>query len=111
VVDGIALNIMRIHQLGIRNIIVADLVLMACMPYITASAGYAHCSHNQTLRNETTQHNLLLERRVNLLNQELAGSSAVRIIIVDQTKAFWYLMHEGASKYGKYCSSSSSSTL
>ncbi|KAH8947622.1 hypothetical protein BDL97_11G052600 [Sphagnum fallax] len=100
VVDGIALNIMRIHQLGIRNIIVADLVLMACMPYITASVGYAHCSHNQTLRNETTQHNLLLERRVNLLNQELAGSSAARIIIVDQTKAFWYLMHEGASKYG-----------
>jgi phospholipase/lecithinase/hemolysin len=106
VVDGIALNLVRLHGLGFRNIVVANLASMACSPYITVASNYTSCSSNSTLAYESSTHNALLARRVRLLKQELRGAS---FVIVDQTKAFEHIFHHGA-QYGKRNSINSSAT-
>lgn len=63
VVDGIALNIVRLHGLGLRNIVVLNLSHMACSPMVTVANNYTKCSSNTTLLIETTIHNTLLQRR------------------------------------------------
>lgn len=97
VVDKITLNIVRLHGLGIRNIIVSNLAVMACSPYITVASNYSACSRNATLLNETMQHNVLLEKRVQLLKHNLHGS---HLVIVNQTKAFEFMFEHG-HKYGE----------
>jgi len=97
VVDGIALNLVRLHGLGLRNIVVANLANMACSPFNTVASNYTACSSNSTVAFETSQHNELLVRRVRLLNQQLHGAN---FIIVDQTKAFYHIFHHSA-QYGK----------
>lgn len=97
VVDKITLNIVRLHGLGIRNIIVSNLAVMACSPYITVASNYSTCSRNTTLLNETMQHNGLLEKRVRLLKHSLHGS---HLVIVNQTKAFEFMFEHG-HKYGE----------
>lgn len=97
VVDKIALNIVRLHGLGIRSIIVSNLAVMACSPYITVASNYSSCSRNTTLLNETLQHNALLEKRIQLLKHTLHGS---HLVIVNQTKAFQFLFEHG-HEYGE----------
>jgi len=97
VVDKIALNIVRLYGLGIRNIIVSNLAVMSCSPYITVASNYSVCSRNTTLLNETMQHNMLLEKRVQLLKHNLHGS---HLVIVNQTKAFEFMFEHG-HKYGE----------
>jgi len=97
VVDGIAVNLLRLHGLGLRNIVVANLASMACSPYITVASNYTACSRNSTLAFETRHHNALLVRRVRLLKRQLRGAN---FVIVDQTKAFQHIFHHG-SQYGK----------
>lgn len=96
VVDGIALNLARLHSLGFRYIIVANLASMSCSPYITVQSKYTSCSRNASLAFETLNHNLLLEQRVKLLNRHLRGA---HFVIVNQTKAFEHIFHHG-SQYG-----------
>ena len=98
VVDGIALNVVRLYDLGLRNIIVSNLFLLPCSPMVTVESNYTECSGNTTLINETAFHNELLQRRVRVLNQDLLGA---HIIIVDQSKAFAYLFEHGA-KFGEF---------
>jgi phospholipase/lecithinase/hemolysin len=97
VVDGIALNLVRIQELGIRHIMVATVVPLACMPYNTFVNNFTKCVNNQTLSNETIQHNSLLEDRVKLLNKVLPEAD---IIIINQTKALETLFHNG-QEYGQ----------
>ncbi|CAK9221982.1 unnamed protein product [Sphagnum troendelagicum] len=99
VVDGIALNLVRIQELGIRHIMVATVVPLACMPYTTFVNNFTKCVNNQTLSNETIQHNSLLEDRVKLLNKVLPEAD---IIIINQTKALETLFHNG-QEYGHIC--------
>ncbi|KAG0608785.1 hypothetical protein M758_8G132100 [Ceratodon purpureus] len=97
VVDGIALNVFRIRMLGIRHIMVASLVPQTCMPYNTYWANNSTaCIVNYMISNETVQHNELLENRMRLLNNAIPESS---IIIINMTKAFEELFHNG-EKYG-----------
>ncbi len=96
VVDGVALNLLRIHELGIQHIMVATLVPLACVPYTTFVNNFTTCVNNQTLSNETIQHNSLLEDRVKLLNKVLPEAD---IIIINQTKAMETLFHNG-QEYG-----------
>jgi hypothetical protein len=98
VVDGIALNVLRIRMLGIRHIMVASLVPQTCMPYNTYWVNNSTaCITNDMISNETIQHNALLGDRMRLLNYAIPESS---IIIVNMTKAFQELFHKG-DKYGK----------
>jgi phospholipase/lecithinase/hemolysin len=95
-VDGIALNLLRIHELGIQHIMVATMVPLACVPYTTFVKNFTTCVNNQTISNETIQHNSLLEDRVKLLNKVLPEAD---IIIINQTKAMETLFHNG-QEYG-----------
>lgn len=98
VVDGIALNLLRLQMIGIRHIMVASLVPGTCMPYSTIWVNNSNaCITNDTMSSETILNNALLEDRVNLLNKGLHGAN---IIIVNMTKAFQELFHNG-EKYGE----------
>ena len=98
VVDGIALSLFRLQLIGIRYIMVASLVPGTCMPYNTMWVNNSNaCITNDTISSETILNNALLEDRVNLLNKGLHGAD---IIIVNMTKAFQELFHNG-EKYGE----------
>lgn len=98
VVDGIALSLFRLQMIGIRHIMVASLVPGTCMPYNTIWVNNSNaCITNDTISSETILNNALLEDRVNLLNKGLHGAD---IIIVNMTKAFQELFHNG-EKYGE----------
>lgn len=98
VVDGIALTLFRLQMIGIRHIMVASLVPGTCMPYSTMWANNSNaCITNDTMSSETILNNALLEDRVKLLNKGLHGAN---IIIVNMTKAFQELFHNG-EKYGE----------
>lgn len=99
VVNGIAVNIVRLHSFGVRNIVVLNLPLLVCTPYSTMDVAldFRACSTNTTFVNETLLHNSLLQQRVRVLNQQLKG---LHVIIADQTKAFYQLFYHG-SGYGE----------
>lgn len=98
VVDGIALNILRIRMLGVPHIMVASLVPGTCMPYSTYWVNNSTaCISNDVVSNETIQHNALLEARVRLLKSAIPGSN---IVILNMTKAFQELFHNGEN-YGE----------
>lgn len=68
------------------------------MPYNTLRVNNSTaCITNDMFSNETIQHNALLENRMQLLNDAILESS---IIIINMTKAFEELFHNG-DKYGK----------
>ncbi|KAG0569983.1 hypothetical protein M758_6G125000 [Ceratodon purpureus] len=96
IVDGIALNLVRLYGFGFRNVVIANLANMVCSPHITVAANFSSCSSNSTLEYESSTHNELLQQRVRLLNHELQGAN---FIIVDQSKAFEHLFYNGA-QYG-----------
>jgi hypothetical protein len=98
VVNGIAVNLERLHSFGVRNIVVLNLPLMECLPLSTVDAalGFRACSTNATFVNETSLHNSLLQQRVKGLNEQLKG---FHVVIADQTKAFHQLFYHG-SDYG-----------
>lgn len=99
VVDGIAINMLRIQRLGIRHIVVANIAPGACMPYSTLLVNNSTaCIANDTINAQTMLHNSLLEDRVKLLNR--LGLHGADIIIVNMTKAFQELFHNG-EKYGE----------
>ena len=99
VVNGIAINMLRIQRLGIRHIMVANIAPGACMPYSTLPINNSTaCIANDTINTQTMLHNSLLEDRVKLLNK--LGLHGADIIIVNMTKAFQELFHNG-EKYGE----------
>ncbi len=99
VVDGIAINLLRIQRLGIRHIMVANIAPGACMPYSTLPVNNSTaCIANDTINTQTMLHNSLLEDRVKLLNR--LGLHGADIIIVNMTKAFQELFYSG-EKYGE----------
>lgn len=86
-------------MLGVRHIMVASLVPGTCMPYMTYWVNNSTaCVSNDMVSNETVRHNALLEDRMQLLNSAIPESS---IIILNMTKAFQELFHNGAN-YGEY---------
>ncbi|KAG0624349.1 hypothetical protein M758_3G241500 [Ceratodon purpureus] len=91
VVDGISFNIMRLHGFGMNNFVVANLPNMPCSPFITAQSNFSACSDNSTIIAENSIHNELLIKRMDLLKNQLG----VRILILDQTKAFDHVFHNG----------------
>ena len=96
VVDGISFNIMRLHGFGMNNFVVANLPNMPCSPFITAQSNFSACSDNSTIIAENSIHNELLIKRMDLLKNQLG----VRILILDQTKAFDHVFHNGGD-FGK----------
>ena len=94
VLNGIAIDIVRLHSFGIRNIVVLNLPLLVCIPLSTLEVGldFRACSTNTTFVNEISLHNSLLQERVRMLNQQLKG---LHVVIADQTKAMQQLFYHG----------------
>ncbi|KAF8395377.1 hypothetical protein HHK36_019323 [Tetracentron sinense] len=99
VVNQLALNLKRIHELGIRKVVVTALEPLGCLPQRTASSFYQQC--NETDNKAVDLHNLLLQQAVEKLNNE---SKDAGFVILDIHGAFLSLLkgqgaHPGISKF------------
>ncbi|XAR69729.1 hypothetical protein NMG60_11001433 [Bertholletia excelsa] len=72
VVDQLAINLKRIHSLGVKRIAVAALQPLGCLPQITAASSFQQC--NETKNTAVDFHNLLLEGAIAKLNHECSSS-------------------------------------
>lgn len=100
VVNGIAVNVVRLYSLGIRNIIVMNLPYLPCIPREIrndVALNFGACSTNTTFVTETALHDSVLQQRVRMLNHQLKG---LHVVIADQTKALYQLFYNG-SAYGE----------
>ncbi|KAA8539153.1 hypothetical protein F0562_025845 [Nyssa sinensis] len=99
VINQLALNLKRIHGLGVRKIAVTAMEPMGCLPAFTASSSYQNCSG--TKNTITKFHNQILQQTVHKLNNESRDSV---FIILDLYKAFMSAFkkqenHPGSSKF------------
>ncbi|KAK6933526.1 GDSL lipase/esterase [Dillenia turbinata] len=100
VINQISVNLKRIHNLGVRKILVTSIEPLGCLPRIAAKFLYKKCS--QIENSATTFHNQLLQQVVRDLNNA-THQSAFRII--DLNYAFLSAMkkqnnHTGTVKFG-----------
>lgn len=111
VVDKMGTQMERLHALGVRNILVENLVPMSCMPFTTYWVnGETGCVTDDLLDTETSLHDAKLQAKVNALN---AGGA--NIAMLDLTKAMRRLFENGPAfgfteAYKRCCSNSCSGT-
>ncbi|XP_028782333.1 GDSL esterase/lipase At5g03610-like [Neltuma alba] len=67
VVNETSLNLMRIHELGVKRIVVTALGPLGCLPAITDLFSFTHCY--DTFNNFSTLHNRLLNQHILRLNR------------------------------------------
>ncbi|XP_024385843.1 GDSL esterase/lipase At5g03610 [Physcomitrium patens] len=85
----------RISKLGVRSIMVENLVPMSCMPFTTLWInGETGCVMNDLLDTETNLHDARLQAKVNELNK-----GGANIMMLDLTKALRRLFENGPA-YG-----------
>lgn len=84
-------QLQRILALGVRNVMVENLVPMGCMPFTTLWVnGETGCVANDLLDTETALHDAKLQAKVNALKN--AGAN---IVMLDLTKALRNLFENG----------------
>ncbi|XP_050153490.1 GDSL esterase/lipase At5g03610-like isoform X1 [Malus sylvestris] len=83
IVKQIAVDLMRIRDLGVRKIAVTALEPMGCLPLLTSFLSYQNCS--ETLNLASMFHNQVLRQNVEQLNKESKKSA---FIILDLYGAF-----------------------
>lgn len=71
VINQLVLNIRRIHNFGIKKIVVTGIGPLGCLPQATASTSYQSC--NAELNNFSISHNQMLEQYLWRLNYEAAA--------------------------------------
>ncbi|XP_010248424.1 PREDICTED: GDSL esterase/lipase At5g03610-like [Nelumbo nucifera] len=83
VVKQLALNLKRIHETGVKIVVVTALQPVGCLPYLTASSSFQRCNES---RNAAVKfHNHLLHQAVEKLNNE---STVAAYKILDLYSAF-----------------------
>lgn len=103
VVDKMGTSLVRIRSLGVKNILVDNIVPLSCMPFTTLWVnGETGCVTNSTLDTETSLHDSKLQAKVNALN---AGGA--NIVMLDLTKALKTVFQNGAT-YGQFSARSKS---
>ncbi|XP_052199858.1 GDSL esterase/lipase At5g03610-like isoform X2 [Diospyros lotus] len=85
VINQLALNLKRIHGLGVKKIAVAAIEPLGCLPAITASSSYQNCSEAENSLSKF--HNQLLQEAVHKLNNE-SGLPVPAFEIIDLHAAF-----------------------
>lgn len=91
VVGKMGEQLQRILALGVRNVMVENLVPMGCMPFTTLWVnGETGCVANDLLDTETALHDAKLQAKVNALKN--AGAN---IVMLDLTKALRNLFENG----------------
>ncbi|KAI6697872.1 hypothetical protein NL676_017991 [Syzygium grande] len=93
VVNQLALDIKRIHDLGVKMIAIAGLQPLGCLPSITVSDSYRTC--NATANSFVTFHNQLLQQAVTKLNNQTRSSPA--FVVVDLYTSFMSVLNDKAS--------------
>lgn len=93
VVSGIQANLQRLYDLGLRNVLVANVLNGDCTPSFTASNGYTKCI-NSTGSSFAQIHNAFLLGAAKSVNSQNPGA---RFIILDQYSAFDRLFKEGSA--------------
>lgn len=97
VVDKMGTSLARIKSLGVKNILVENIVPLSCMPFTTLWVnGETGCVTNSTLDTETSLHDSMLQAKVNALN--VGGGN---IVMLDLTKALRTVFQNGAT-YGQF---------
>ncbi|KAA8516700.1 hypothetical protein F0562_016794 [Nyssa sinensis] len=84
VVNQLALNLKRIHGLGVRKVAVTALEPLGCLPRSTVKSSFQQC--NGTENTAVSLHNLLLQQAVAKLNSNATKDSA--FIILDLYSSF-----------------------
>ena len=84
-INQLALNLKRIHGLGVKKIAVAAMEPLGCLPAITASNSYQNCSEAENSLSKF--HNQLLQEAVHKLNNE-SGLPVPAFEIIDLHAAF-----------------------
>jgi phospholipase/lecithinase/hemolysin len=95
VVEGLTLVLTRIYQLGLRNILVANLAPINCFPLVTLPSNYTNCSAD--LAPLVAFHNELLLQSVAKLNT----LPDANFLILNEMEAFTYVFNNTAL-YGLY---------
>ncbi|KAG2682939.1 hypothetical protein I3760_10G007600 [Carya illinoinensis] len=72
VVNQLAINLKRIHGLGVKKIAVTGIVPFGCLPIFTGTSSFQQC--NETYNSFLGFHNLLLNQTVEKLNKETKDS-------------------------------------
>ncbi|KAG0588871.1 hypothetical protein M758_2G229300 [Ceratodon purpureus] len=90
VVSGIQANLQRLYDLGLRNVMVANMFEIDCMPAFTASNGYTKCTGDYIPFVQV--HNAFLLGAVQSINTNNPGA---RFIILDQFATFNRLITDG----------------
>ncbi|KAM7531607.1 hypothetical protein LguiB_035017 [Lonicera macranthoides] len=68
VISQLASNLKRIHEMGVKKVVVTALEPVGCLPRSTSRSSFQQC--NVTQNNAVNFHNLLLQRAVEKLNNE-----------------------------------------
>ncbi|KAF7148600.1 hypothetical protein RHSIM_Rhsim03G0077600 [Rhododendron simsii] len=84
VVDQIAVNLKRIHDMGVRKVAVTAIEPFGCLPKFTVANSFQQC--NETVNTLARLHNTLLQQAVAKLNSECKDPEA--FIILDLYDAF-----------------------
>jgi phospholipase/lecithinase/hemolysin/uncharacterized surface protein with fasciclin (FAS1) repeats len=92
VVSGIQANLQRMYDLGLRNVMVANLLQGDCVPLSTRKNGYAKCTGENGPFSQI--HNAFLLGAVQSINAQNRGA---RFIILDQYAAFDRLFKEASA--------------
>ncbi|KAK3013083.1 hypothetical protein RJ639_008974 [Escallonia herrerae] len=89
VIKQLSVDLMRIHDLGVRNIGVTAMEPLGCLPTSTAFSSYKKC--NQTDNTATKFHNHILQQAVQKLRNQNKDSN---IVILDLYSAFMSVLKE-----------------
>ncbi|XP_042940326.1 GDSL esterase/lipase At5g03610-like isoform X3 [Carya illinoinensis] len=84
VVNQLAINLRRIHGMGVKKIVVNALQPLGCAPSNTAKSSFQQC--NETENSLVVFHNLLLQQAVTKLNSEAKDSNP--FVILDLYDSF-----------------------
>ncbi|GLT76265.1 hypothetical protein SLA2020_479350 [Shorea laevis] len=101
VVDQLAIDLKRIHNLGVRKVAVNTLQPLGCLPQSTFKLSFKQC--NATENSLVDVHNLFLQQAVNKLNAE-TNSTDTHFVILDIHNAFWTVfnnetVHQGDTTF------------
>ncbi len=89
VVAGIGYNLQRLYDMGLRDVMVSNLLPVGCLPVYSKQYGYRICD---TSKDSTAQiHNAFLLGVVEKIN---SGNPGARFVILDQYAAFCHLFKQ-----------------
>jgi phospholipase/lecithinase/hemolysin/uncharacterized surface protein with fasciclin (FAS1) repeats len=91
VVTGIQANLQRLYDLGVRNVMVANMADEDCLPLFTRANGYKQCSNGKGPFIQI--HNAFLLGAVQSIN---ANNPGARFIILDQWSSFNRLFQQAS---------------